>query len=362
MKNVAHSVRERLLNRARETGLPHEYLLVRYALERILYRLSVSPHAGRFILKGALLFTVWGRDDHRPTRDADLLGSGPGEIELLESAFRDICAVACDDGIIFNPNSVRGERIAEDKVYTGVRVLLEADLAKARIRVQVDVGFGDAVTPGPEPAEYPSLLNFPAPMLRVYPVYTVVAEKLHAMVALALDNSRMKDFYDLWAIAKGFDLESALLAKAIAATFERRQAQTPLGGFRAAQQTPCGERDIRADAGGDCRSRDSGAQSGPQSPALAAAKRVIPAVAQDLRKARKWRSSRSTSSGLSSGRKWPQLRARPRTSFATARQSARQSNSVPTGECFAQSASTGISSFCFLLFLSCTRSIVAAAR
>ena len=114
-------------------------------------------------------------------------------------------------------------------MYTGVRVLLEADLAKARIRVQVDVGFGDAVTPGPEPAEYPSLLNFPAPMLRVYPVYTVVAEKLHAMVALALDNSRMKDFYDLWAIAKGFDLESALLAKAIAATFERRRTEIPSG-------------------------------------------------------------------------------------------------------------------------------------
>ena len=227
MKNVAHSVRERLLNRARETGLPHEYLLVRYALERILYRLSVSAHAGRFLLKGALLFTVWGRDDHRPTRDADLLGSGPCEIEHLESAFRDICTVACDDGIIFNPDSVRGERIAEDKVYTGVRVLLEAELAKARIRVQVDVGFGDAVTPGPESAEYPSLLDFPAPKLRVYPVYTVVAEKLHAMVALALDNSRMKDFYDLWAIAQGFELDSALLAKAIAATFERRRTEIP---------------------------------------------------------------------------------------------------------------------------------------
>lgn len=229
MKNVAHSVRERLLNRARETGLPHEYLLVRYALERILYRLSVSPHAGRFILKGALLFTVWGRDDHRPTRDADLLGSGPSEIEHLESAFREICAVACDDGVVFNASSVRGERIAEDKAYTGVRILLDAELEKARIRVQIDVGFGDAVTPGPESAEYPSLLGFPAAKLRVYPVYTVIAEKLHAMVALALDNSRMKDFYDLWAIAKSFELDAALLAKAIAATFERRRTEIPSG-------------------------------------------------------------------------------------------------------------------------------------
>lgn len=229
MKNVAHSVRERLLNRARETGLPHEYLLVRYALERFLYRLSVSPHAGRFLLKGALLFSVWGRHDHRPTRDADLLDSGPGGIEQLEPAFRDICAVTCDDGIVFNPDSVRGKRIAEDKVYAGVRVVLEAELAKARIQVQVDVGFGDAVTPGPESAEYPSLLDFPAPKLRVYPVYTVVAEKLHAMVALALDNSRMKDFYDLWAIAQAFELDTGVLAKAIAATFERRWTEIPGG-------------------------------------------------------------------------------------------------------------------------------------
>lgn len=227
MKNVAHSVRQRLLNRAKETEQPNEYILLRYALERILYRLGASRHAERFMLKGALLFSAWGYDDHRPTRDADRLGSGPSDLAHLESVFREVCEVPFDDGIVFDSGTVAAASIAEGKVYVGARITFRAVLAGAKIPVQIDVGFGDAVTPGPEIIQYPAMLEFPPPSLQAYPVYTVVAEKLHAMVALGLDNSRMKDFYDLWAIARRFRLETPLLGKAIAATFERRRTPIP---------------------------------------------------------------------------------------------------------------------------------------
>ncbi len=227
MKNIAHSVRQRLLNRAKETGQPNEYILLRYALERVLYRLGASRYAERFMLKGALLFSVWGQEDHRPTRDADFLGSEPSDLAQLESVFREVCEVRFDDGIVFDPDSVAAASIAEDKVYAGARITFRAALAGARIPVQIDVGFGDAVTPGPEIIQYPAMLEFPAPSLRAYPVYTVVAEKLHAMVALGLDNTRMKDFYDLWVIARRFKLETPLLGGAIAATFERRRTAIP---------------------------------------------------------------------------------------------------------------------------------------
>ncbi len=229
MSNVAHSVRQRLLNRAKETGQPNDLLLVRYALERFLYRLSVSSHADRFVLKGALLFTVWGHDEHRPTRDADLLGFGANDMKSLEAAFREVCGIKFEDGIVFDAASVNAREIAEDKVYVGARVTFQAELAKARIPVQIDVGFGDAITPEPEAIEYPVLLDAPPPKLRAYPVYTVIAEKFHAMVVLGEDNSRMKDFYDLWAISQRFELDAALIAKAIVATFERRKTVLPDG-------------------------------------------------------------------------------------------------------------------------------------
>lgn len=229
MSNLAYSVRQRLLNRAKETGQPNDLLLVRYALERFLYRLSVSPHADRFVLKGALLFTVWGHDEHRPTRDADLLGFGASDLKHLETVFREVCVIGFEDGIVFDSASVKAQEIAEEKVYVGVRVTFQAELAKARIPVQIDVGFGDAITPEPEAIEYPVLLDAPPPKLRAYPVYTVIAEKFHAMVMLGEDNSRMKDFYDLWAISRRFELDAALIAKAIAATFERRKTAVPDG-------------------------------------------------------------------------------------------------------------------------------------
>lgn len=229
MSNLAHSVRQRLLNRAKETGQPNDLLLVRYALERFLYRLSISPHADRFVLKGALLFTVWGHDEHRPTRDADLLGFGASDLKHLEGVFGEVCAIGFEDGIVFEPHSVKAREVSEDKVYVGARVTFQAELAKAKIPVQIDVGFGDAITPGPETIEYPVLLDAPPPKLRAYPVYTVIAEKFHAMVVLGEDNSRMKDFYDLWAISRRFELDSGLIAKAIAATFERRKTALPEG-------------------------------------------------------------------------------------------------------------------------------------
>lgn len=229
IKNLAASVRQRLLNLAKKRGDAFDLVLVRYALERLLYRLSISAHADRFLLKGALLFAVWGHDEHRPTRDADLLGSGPSDPERVKSVFREICGIAYEDGIVFDGDSVAVEEIAEDAVYSGLRVTLRAELAGARIPVQVDVGFGDAVVPGAETVRYPAMLEFPAPELGAYPVYTVIAEKFQAMVALGEANSRMKDFYDLWAIGRRFELDGATLVRSIKATFERRKTALPEG-------------------------------------------------------------------------------------------------------------------------------------
>lgn len=226
-KDLAASVRQRLLNLAKERAENFELVLVRYALERFLYRLSASEHADRFLLKGALLFLVWGMNDHRPTRDADLLGFGASDLNSLREVFREVCGMQFEDGILYDPVSVRAAQIAEDKAYVGARVTFTGELASARIPVQVDVGFGDAVTPEPVAIEYPVLLDAPPPKLRGYPVYTVVAEKFHAMTVLGEQNSRMKDFYDVWAISQKFDLDPDVLAAAIAATFQRRKTLLP---------------------------------------------------------------------------------------------------------------------------------------
>lgn len=229
VKNLAASVRQRLLNVAKKRRDEFDLILARYALERLLYRLSVSPHGERFLLKGALLFAVWGMDDHRPTRDADLLGFGASEPAAVADVFREVCAIPCEDGIAFDMNSIAAAPIAEEKVYAGVRVTLRAELDGARIPVQVDVGFGDAVTPEPEQVDYPVLLDAPAPKLWAYPVVTVIAEKFHAMTVLGLENSRMKDFHDLRVIASQFEIETGLLARAITATFARRKTPLPEG-------------------------------------------------------------------------------------------------------------------------------------
>ncbi len=191
-KDLAASVRARLLNIAKAQSADFNQVLVRFPLERLLYRLSHSAHAERFLLKGALLFALWYDMPHRPTRDADLLGFGPSDPESVGNTFREIASVVVDDGITFDPSSVDVEAIRRDAGYTGVRVVITGELAKATCKTQIDIGFGDAVTPGPVEALYPVLLHdLPAPRLRTYPTYTVVSEKLHAIALLGMTNTRL---------------------------------------------------------------------------------------------------------------------------------------------------------------------------
>lgn len=226
--NVAASVRARLLNVAKIQGVDFNQVLVRFALERILYRLTQSQHADRFLLKGALLFTLWYDMPHRATRDADLLGFGASDLTSVAETFRDIAAVAVDDGIAFDPASVTVEEIRKEAGYGGVRVIIAGELAKARCKTQIDVGFGDAVTPAPVDSVYPVLLeDIPAPRLRAYPTYTVIAEKLHAIALLGMTNSRLKDYFDLSVLLERETLDTDLLAQAIKATFERRGMSVP---------------------------------------------------------------------------------------------------------------------------------------
>ena len=226
--NVAASIRGRLLNIAKAQGVDFNQVLVRFALERILYRLTQSQHADRFVLKGALLFTLWYDMPHRATRDADLLGFGASDLTSVAETFRDIAAVAVDDGITFDPASVTVEETRKEAGYGGVRVIITGELAKARCKTQIDVGFGDAVTPAPVDSIYPVLLNeLPAPRLRAYPTYTVIAEKLHAIAVLGMTNSRLKDYFDLSVLLERETLDADLLAQAINATFERRGISKP---------------------------------------------------------------------------------------------------------------------------------------
>ena len=226
--NLSASILARLLVLAKQRGDDYSLVLNRFAMERLLARVSVSPHAERFLLKGALLFSLWYDAPHRPTRDADLLGFGPDDEANLIATFREIAALALGDGIAFSPESVKAQAIREDNTYGGTRLRLEARLGSARCALQVDVGFGDAVTPEPRTMAYPTLLSdFQAPTLRVYPVYTVIAEKYQAMVMLGQANSRMKDFFDLAVIARRTQLEGVTLAAAIAATFARRRTALP---------------------------------------------------------------------------------------------------------------------------------------
>ena len=226
--NLAASVRARLLNIAKAEQTDFNQVLVRYALERFLYRLSQSAHADRFLLKGAMLFNLWYDMPHRPTRDADLLGFGPSDLPSIGQTFCEIVSVVADDGIVFDPASVSVGEIRKGAGYAGARVLVTAELARARCKTQIDIGFGDAVTPGPVDAVYPVLIaDFPAPHLRTYPVYTVVAEKLHAIVLLGMTNSRLKDYLDLSVLMDREELDQATLATAIAATFARRGTALP---------------------------------------------------------------------------------------------------------------------------------------
>jgi predicted nucleotidyltransferase component of viral defense system len=225
---MAASVRQRLLNLSRTRREDFQFVLTRYALERFLYRLSQSKHRDVFVLKGAMLFQLWGDQPHRPTRDLDLLGRGENSIPRFARIVREVCWAAVeDDGLTFNGESVHGDVIKEDQEYEGLRLTLEGHLENARIPIQIDIGFGDVVTPAALEVSYPVLLDFPAPVLAAYSRESVVAEKFQAMVMLGMVNSRMKDFYDLWILARQFDFQGPLLCEAIRATFERRRTLVP---------------------------------------------------------------------------------------------------------------------------------------
>jgi hypothetical protein len=227
-KDPSRSIWAKLVARSKDRGEDPNYVLLRFSGERLLYRLSVSAHAGRFVLKGAMLFAAWTERPHRTTKDVDLLGYG--DPDQLVSVFREICAleVAPDDGLRFDASSIRLENIREDEEYDGRRILMKGTLGKLHTSVQVDIGFGDVVTPGTIDLAYPVLLDqLPSPRLRTYPPETVIAEKFEAMVKLGQGNSRMKDFYDVWVLSRSHSFTAGGLMEAVRATFERRGTDLP---------------------------------------------------------------------------------------------------------------------------------------
>ena len=229
-KNHAASVRQRLLNHARSRGQDFIFVLRTFAMERLLFRLSRSPYVDNFVLKGALLFKLWTGDFYRQTRDIDILAFKSQSIASLRTIFQNLCQISfIDDGLTYLPDTVNVQEIREDQQYGGYRVTLTAILGKAKIHLQVDCGFGDAITPEASVHDFPTLLDFPAPKLGMYPKETVVAEKFEAIVKLGEANSRMKDFYDLWALGCDFSFSGAIFAMAIENTFNRRRTHFPTG-------------------------------------------------------------------------------------------------------------------------------------
>jgi hypothetical protein len=223
--NVPASIKARLLNRARERGGEEfELFLVRYACERFLYRLGASEHRERFVLKGAALLSLWVDDPYRATRDLDFLALGASEPAWIRSVVETVCAVECpEDGMAFDSASLEISPIRAEDKYPGYRAVFRAYLGTARIRLQVDFGFGGVITPEPEDSEYPTLLvGLPAPRLRTYPRVVSLAEKFEAMVQLGLRNSRMKDFHDIWALSTKLELSGNELRKAVAACLRQR--------------------------------------------------------------------------------------------------------------------------------------------
>ena len=227
-RNHGAAVNARLLAQARQTREEFQLLLMRFGLERLLYRLSQSEYRDAFVMKGALMFIVWAGEPYRATKDLDLLALQSASRERFRDIFRQLCSTSVvQDGLVLEPDTVTAEDIREAQAYQGVRVKLTAKLGPARIPLQVDIGFGDALTPKPSTAEFPVLLDFPAPRLAMYRRETAIAEKFEAMVHLGMLNSRMKDFYDIWALAQRFDFEGGTLAAAIGATFQRRKTPLP---------------------------------------------------------------------------------------------------------------------------------------
>ena len=227
-KNIAASVHQRLLNKSRESSRPFNELLQHFAIERFIYRLSKSPHADRFILKGALMFAAWIGSISRPTMDIDLLGKIENSLELIRTVIKDACTMEVEnDGIVFHKDTVTAARITEDADYSGARVMLRGNLGKIRLFLRIDIGFGDVIIPGPSKVKYPVLLDFPPPELNGYTRESTLAEKFQAMVKLGLLNSRMKNFYDIWFLSQMFNFKGETLVEAIEKTFEKRKTPLP---------------------------------------------------------------------------------------------------------------------------------------
>lgn len=234
-QNIAASVTVRLQNLSKQRGEDFQLVLSRYAVERLVYRLSCSQHSDRFIIKGATLFYLWAENPlanaYRTTRDIDFLAQGDNAVDSLVGVFTEVCNTpkVTDDGLIIQSNTITGELIKPDQEYQGVRIQIMTLLQRARIPIQIDIGFGDTVTPGPTMLQFPSMLGFPTPTFATYPRETVVAEKLQAMVQLGIANSRMKDFFDLWILSQNFTFSGDPLVRAIGATFSRRTTKVPKG-------------------------------------------------------------------------------------------------------------------------------------
>ncbi len=227
-KNIASSVRQRLLNFSKKHKIDYQLLLIRYGLERFLYRLSQSNYKEIFVLKGALLFLVWDKNTYRPTRDADFLGKGDNSLPHLKQVIQQICtAEVTDDGVVFHPETVKAIHIKEDQEYEGVRITFDGNLSEAKIPIQIDIGFGDTISPDPQQILFPTLLEFNAPILKAYPRETVISEKFQAMVQLGIANSRMKDFYDIWIMSERFQFEGESLSTAMQKTFDQRKTTVP---------------------------------------------------------------------------------------------------------------------------------------
>jgi predicted nucleotidyltransferase component of viral defense system len=227
--NIAASVHQRLLNKAKESSRPFNELLQYFAIERFIYRLSKSPHKDQFILKGALMFSAWCGPASRPTMDIDLLGKIDNRLETITDAMKDACLIDIEaDGISFNAKTVEAIRITEDAEYEGVRVRVQGSLGNARVSIQIDIGFGDVIVPNAVTVSYPAILDFPAPELKGYTMESTIAEKFQAMVKLGILNSRMKDFYDIWVLSCTFNFKGEILAEAIEKTFEKRNTPVNL--------------------------------------------------------------------------------------------------------------------------------------
>ena len=228
VKNIAASVRQRLLNKSRSEARPFQELVQYYAMERFLYRLSQSQHANRFILKGALLLKIWQTPEIRPTMDIDLLGRTNNDVSLLVSSITDILSVDIDpDGLSFFPENINAERITEDAEYKGIRIWFPAKLDTMKLNMQIDIGFGDIIYPGPEKFEIPAMLEFPAPILLCYSPESSISEKFEAMLKLRELNSRVKDFYDIWLLSRHFEFEGKTLSEAIRLTLKQRGTKLP---------------------------------------------------------------------------------------------------------------------------------------